>query len=94
MPRDLDTFFTVSFSFCQVYLDCSLEQAVLQNLQRSASVKEETIKKMLSHIEKPDPKKFNWERFSVLISTRSSQSDDEWYAFHFLLSVNHQVYFC
>ena len=78
-------FFTASFSFCQIYLHCPLELAILQNAQRSVSLSEDTIRKMFRRIEKPDPKKFNWERLSVTISSGSGQSDDKWYATNFLI---------
>jgi tRNA uridine 5-carbamoylmethylation protein Kti12 len=71
-------FLSVSFSFAQIYLHCPLELALPRNAQRPASVNEDTIIKMFNHIEKPDPEKFSWEKFSVTIDTNSSQNDNKW----------------
>ncbi len=59
-------------------MDCPLELALPRNAQRPASVNEATIIKMFNRIEKPDPEKFSWEKFSVIVNTSSSQSDDKW----------------
>ena len=67
-----------SLGFAQIYLHCPLKLALCRNAERPAQVNEDTIIKMSNRIEKPDPEKFSWEKFSVTITSTSPQSYDTW----------------
>lgn len=68
--------FSVLFGFAQVYVYCSLDVALMRDAERTSPVGDETIVKMSSRIEEPDPGKFSWEKFSATIDT--SQRLDIW----------------
>jgi tRNA uridine 5-carbamoylmethylation protein Kti12 len=76
----INTFFynSVSFSFAQIYLHCPLELALHRNAERPTPVHKDTIIKMSNRIEKPDPEKFTWEKFSITMASSSSHICDEW----------------
>lgn len=65
-----------ALSFAEVYLHCPIKIALSRNASRADGVAEDTIVKMYSKIEKPDPEKFPWEKHSVTLDTSISQTAD------------------
>ena len=55
----------LEISFAQVYVKCSLQNALMQNQQRERSVKEEVIHDMVLKMEEPDLRQ-SWEKYSVI----------------------------
>lgn len=67
-----------SLSFCQLFLECPLEQCLQRNRLRSHPVPDETIRLMATRIELPDPKKYAWEQNSLVLKSPECPSEEEY----------------
>ncbi|CAB1097169.1 unnamed protein product [Ectocarpus sp. CCAP 1310/34] len=64
--------------YAQVFFPTDVEIAVKRNTARGTSVSEAVIRKMAANIQPPDPKRFKWERHTVVVSSPSgSRSPQE-----------------
>ncbi|KAM9831758.1 L-seryl-tRNA(Sec) kinase [Neosynchiropus ocellatus] len=58
-----------SLSFCQVYLQCSLELCISRNQTRPNPVPADVISEMNKRLEAPNPQKNSWEKNSITLNT-------------------------
>ena len=56
-------------SYCQVFLEASIETVAVRNSLRPDPVPDQVIQRMWNKLEKPDPVKFFWERNSLVLSS-------------------------
>lgn len=56
-----------SAGFAEVFLNCPLEIAEKRNSLRSHPVAPNTMRNMFSKMEPPEPEKFPWEQYSLVI---------------------------
>ncbi|KAM6130309.1 L-seryl-tRNA(Sec) kinase [Phoenicopterus ruber ruber] len=65
-----------SLSFCQLFLECPLEDCLQRNRLRSHPLPDQTIYLMARKIEMPDLKKNAWERNSLILKSFDCTSED------------------
>ncbi|XP_067133708.1 L-seryl-tRNA(Sec) kinase isoform X2 [Centruroides vittatus] len=61
----------LQMGFCQIYLDCSKETALSQNLQRKEKVSDDAILLMAERIEIPNVNINKWEKNSIIINVEN-----------------------
>ncbi|NXI73152.1 PSTK kinase, partial [Anseranas semipalmata] len=66
-----------SLSFCQLFLECPLEQCLQRNRLRSHPIPDETIRLMARKIEIPDLEKNAWEQNSLILKSFECTSEDD-----------------
>ncbi|XP_023232136.1 uncharacterized protein LOC111632000 isoform X3 [Centruroides sculpturatus] len=70
----------LQMGFCQIYLDCSKETALSQNLQRKERVSDDAILLMAEKIEIPNVNINKWEKNSIIINVENGPSDHHVYS--------------
>ncbi|XP_033632505.1 L-seryl-tRNA(Sec) kinase-like [Asterias rubens] len=75
-----------SAGFCQIYLQCSSDEAIARNAKRQQAVSMETIIKMAGKMEAPNQQAASWERNVVQILVENVDSDDTLSALWSLIS--------
>ncbi|NWY04419.1 PSTK kinase, partial [Nothoprocta ornata] len=65
-----------SLSFCQIFLECPLEQCLQRNRLRSAPIPDQTIYQMARKIEMPDLAKNAWEKNSLILKSSECALED------------------
>ncbi|XP_069835077.1 L-seryl-tRNA(Sec) kinase isoform X2 [Dendropsophus ebraccatus] len=68
---------THSLGFCQLYLHCPVDCCLLRNNKRENRVMDRTITLMDSKLEKPNPEKNMWEKYSLFLDSSNGISMDE-----------------
>ncbi|XP_061315531.1 L-seryl-tRNA(Sec) kinase [Pezoporus flaviventris] len=66
-----------SLSYCQIFLESSLECCLQRNQLRSHPLPDQTIHLMASKIEMPDLKKNAWEQNSLILQSSDCTSENE-----------------
>ncbi|KGL84688.1 L-seryl-tRNA(Sec) kinase, partial [Tinamus guttatus] len=65
-----------SLSFCQIFLECTLEQCLQRNRLRSDPLPDETIYQMARKIEMPDLENNAWEENSLILKSSECALED------------------
>ncbi|XP_060090637.1 L-seryl-tRNA(Sec) kinase [Heteronotia binoei] len=65
-----------SLGFCQLFLDCQVEACIQRNCQRTQPLPEETIHAMAQKLEVPNPEKYTWEQYSVILKSTEYSLED------------------
>ncbi|KAM8806070.1 L-seryl-tRNA(Sec) kinase [Eudromia elegans] len=65
-----------SLSFCQIFLECPLEQCLQRNRQRSDPLPDQTIYQMARKIEMPDLENNAWEKNSLILKSSECALED------------------
>ncbi|NXC44284.1 PSTK kinase, partial [Penelope pileata] len=66
-----------SLGFCQLFLQCPLEQCLQRNRLRGRPVPEGTILRMAQRLEAPEPERNPWEQNSLILSSSGCAPEEE-----------------
>jgi L-seryl-tRNA(Sec) kinase len=58
-------------SYCQVLVEASMENVTRRNASRLDPVPGDVIQRMSDKLERPEPEKYSWEKYSLVLSTDS-----------------------
>uniref|UniRef100_A0A2H6N612 L-seryl-tRNA(Sec) kinase n=1 Tax=Micrurus carvalhoi TaxID=3147026 RepID=A0A2H6N612_9SAUR len=75
-----------SLGFCQLFLDSQIEVCLERNSQRKEPLPEETIFAMAQKLECPNPKKYTWEKNSLILKSAEFSFEDNLQVFNLLSS--------
>ena len=66
-----------NLGFATLSLHCHIDIAKKRNAQRSNVIPVATLDAMAGQMEQPDPSKYHWERYSLILNT-SSEEELNW----------------